>query len=166
MTAFAKDMTPAEKRAKIDAASKDSLNSLLAEKKDAKALYDKAYGYAVFTDTKVSFGISGGGGAGAAIVKGSGKKTYMKMATGGAGLSVGVQKLKIIFLFETKEVFDKFVESGWQGGAGAAAAAGDEGMNKSAAFKNGVAVWQFTKKGFVLSAELSGSKFWKDDELN
>ena len=166
MSAFAKEMTLAEKRAKIDSATKESLNNLLADKKDAKMLYEKAYGYAVFTNMKVSFGVSAGGGNGEAVVKNTGKKTYMKMATGGAGLSVGVQKYKVIFIFEDKDVFEKFVENGWEGGAGASAAANEEGGNMTAAFKNGVAVWQFTKKGFVLSAELSGSKFWKDDELN
>jgi lipid-binding SYLF domain-containing protein len=166
-TASAKeDEKPSEKKAKIDANTKETLAKLFKESKDAKSLYDKSYGYAAFSATKVIFGASGGGGNGEAVVRGSSKKTYMKMATGGVGLGIGAQKYEIIFLFQNKETFDKFVEKGWQGGAGVSAAAGDEGANKGVAFKNGVAVFQFTKKGLVVSADLSGSKFWKDKDLN
>jgi lipid-binding SYLF domain-containing protein len=161
-----KELTPAQKRAKIDAATKETLNQLLEKSKEAKNLYDKSYGYAVFTNMKFAFFISGGGGSGEAVAKSSGKKTYMKMGTGGIGLGLGGQKYRVIFLFETKEVFDKFIEKGWGGGGGANAAAGKAGANATAEFKNGVAAFQFTKAGLLALADLSGSKFWKYDELN
>jgi len=166
MAVVAKDLTAAEKRMKIDNITKDNIARLKEKSVDAKTLYDKAYGYAVFTDTKVAFGLSGGGGIGEAVAKNSSNKTYMKMATGGVGLGLGVQKSEVIFLFETKEVFDNFVQKGWQAGAGANAAVGEAGANKAVGFKNGMAIYQFTKKGLLVAADVSGSKYWKDDELN
>ena len=166
LAVVAKDMTASEKRMKIDNATKDTIAQLKEKSANAKTLFDKSYGYAVFANTKVAFGVSGGGGIGEAVVKSSGKKTYMKMATGGVGLGLGVQKSDIVFLFETKEVYDSFVQKGWQAGAGASAAAGEAGANKAVGFKNGMAIYQFTKKGLLAAADVSGSKYWKDDELN
>lgn len=165
MTASAKE-SASERKARIDKSTSEVLAKLFEKSGDAKALYNKSYGYAVFTATKVTVGASGGGGRGVAIERASGKKMYMKMATGGVGLGLGAQRTEIIFLFETKESLDSFKKNGWGGGAGASAAAGTEGVNARVGFKNGVAVFQFTKAGLVLSADVSGTKYWKDDSLN
>jgi len=161
-----KKLAPAEKRARIDAEAKDALSKLLAESKEAKELYDKSYGYAAFITTKVSLGLSGGGGGGEAVVKSTGKKTYMKMGLGGAGLALGAHQYQVVFLFQTREVFDNFVEKGFEGGAGASLVAGKEGSHRATAFRNGIAVYMFTKQGLVASADVTGSMFWKDKELN
>ncbi len=164
-SAAKKDLTPAEKRAKVDRTTNATLVKLLRNK-DARVLYDKSYGYAAFNTTKVSFGLSGGGGVGEAVVRSTGHKTYMDMALGGAGLSIGVQEYEVIFLFQTKEVFDNFVEKGFEGGAGASVAAGEKGEHAAAAFRNGMAVYMFTKKGLVASADITGTRFWKNKDLN
>ena len=49
------------KRAKIDERSSEILNEVLAESANAKELFDASIGYAVFDNTKVALGISGGG---------------------------------------------------------------------------------------------------------
>jgi len=168
MIAVAKDNASelAERKKRIDTDCKEVLAKLLEKSPDAKSLYGKSYGYSVFTATKVTVLASGGGGRGVAVEKKSGKRIYMKMATAGVGVGLGAQRTEFIFLFENKEVFDKFVQKGWQGGAGVSAAAGTAGTNKAVGFKDGVAVFQFTKAGLVASADISGNKFWKDDELN
>ena len=157
--------TKAELKQRIDKDSKEVLAKLMDKSKDAKTLYGKSYGYATFTATKVTFGASGGGGRGVAIEKKSGKRTYMKMATAGVGVGIGAQRTQYVFLFENKEVFEKFIEKGWQGGAAASAAAGEKGTNAAVDFKDGIAVFQFTKAGLVASADVSGTKYWKDDDL-
>jgi len=163
MTASAKD---SGKKERIDTAAKEVMAKLFEKSPDAKNLYNKSFGYAVFTATKVTVGASGGGGRGVAIEKASGKRTYMKMATGGVGVGLGAQRTEFVFLFETKDAFDSFVVRGWGGGAGASAAAGKAGANARVDFKNGVAVFQFSKAGFVASADVSGTRYWKDDDLN
>jgi lipid-binding SYLF domain-containing protein len=164
--AYARD-SASGKRAKIDSMAKKTLDKLLRERPEARSLYDKCYGYAVFGATKVAYiYATGGGGRGEAVVRSSGKKIYMDMATAGAGLGLGAQRTEIVFLFEDKKTFDSFVDKGLEAGIGLSAAAGTEGANARATFRNGVAVFQFTKAGLLLGADLSGTKFWKNEELN
>jgi lipid-binding SYLF domain-containing protein len=158
--------TPAEKRAAIDAVAKESLTKLFNENGGAEKLHAKAYGYAVFDNHKVAFVVSGGGGAGVAVEKASGKRTYMKMGTGGVGLGIGYKKYQVVFLFQTKEVFDNFVEKGWKAEADASAAAGTAGSGAGTAFTNGMATYQITDKGLMAQADIAGTKFWKDEDLN
>ncbi len=61
------------KRAKINEVAKETLDKLFSENPKAKALYDEAVGWAVFDNTKVAFGVSGGGGNGVAVSKKTGK---------------------------------------------------------------------------------------------
>ncbi len=154
-----------KKRAEIDSMARKALDTVLAKSADAKGLYGKAVGYAAFENVKVAIGISGGGGHGVAVPK-SGKRVYMKMGTAGVGLGLGGQKYQVVFFFETKAAMDSFVEKGWQADASAQAAAADKGANAAATFKNGVAFFQLTDKGLMASADIAGTKYWKNDDLN
>ncbi len=161
----AKD-SPDEKRAKIDAVAKETLAALFKKEPVAKELYDKAYGYAVFDNTKVTFIISGGGGSGVAVDKNSGKRTYMNMGTGGLALGLGAQKYQVVFLFQTAQHFNSFVDKGWEADAGASAVAGEHGANAEATFIDGKAYYMMTEAGLMLSADIAGTKYWKSDKLN
>lgn len=154
----------AAKRAEIDAEAKAVLDEALAKAEGAKALKEKAHGWAAFDNTKVAIGLSGGGGSGVAV--GPAGRTYMKMGTAGVGLGLGAQKYQVLILFETQEKFQQFVDGGWAGGAGATAAAGEKGANAAASFHEGVAVFVITDKGLMANADVSGTKYWKNDKLN
>lgn len=145
--------------------AKETLIELFESIEDAKVLYDKAIGYAVFSNVKVQLGISGGGGKGVAVPK-AGNRTYMKMGTGGIGFGIGAQKYQVIFLFETEKALESFVEKGWQADTSAQAAAGEAAVGAAASFKNGIAYYQITDKGVIASADITGTKYWKDDDLN
>jgi len=155
-----------EKKAEIDAMAQGVLDELMAEKPDAKKLHGEAYGYAVFSQIKAALGVSGGGGSGVAVHKGTAERTYMKMGTGGVGLGIGVKKYQVVFLFETEKAFNSFLESGWQADTAAGASAGSAAADVETTFKNGVAYWQITDKGLMASADISGTKYWKNDKLN
>lgn len=152
-----------KKRDKIDARSSEILDQVLTESANAKELYDKAIGYAVFDNTKAAFGVSGGGGSGVAVDKASGKRTYMKMGTAGIGLGIGVKTYQVIMMFEKEKVFRNFVDKGWQADTQAGAAAGTAGVAAKTTFHNGMAVFVRTKKGLMASADVSGTKYWKSD---
>jgi len=156
----------ADKRAEIDRVAQTSLNDLFAKSPHAKGLYDKSYGYAIFDNTKVGFGISGGGGRGVAVAKNSGQRTYMKMATGGIGLTIGAQKNQVVFLMEDKATFDKFVNEGWDAKTHAGGVAGKAGTTAEATFTEGIAYYVMGEKGLMATADVSGTKYTKDDELN
>jgi len=154
------------KRVKIDEVAKETLDKLFAENANAKSLYDKAIGWAVFDNTKVAFGLSGGGGNGVAVSKTSGKKAYMKMGTGGVGLGLGVNKYQVVFLFQDEQTLKNFIEKGWQADAGATASAGKEAAEAKTNFTNGLAIYQLTEKGLMLNADVAGTKYWLNDKLN
>ena len=155
-----------KERQEINAMAKKTLDRLFAESAGSKGLYERAYGYAVFTGTQTSFGLSGGRGKGVAVAKESGGRTYMKVASLGAGIGFGIQKLKTVFFFETKEKFDSFVDGGWEGDATASAAAGKEGAAAAGSFTNGMAFYQLNDKGLIAQASVKGTNYSKNDKLN
>lgn len=157
---------PDAKRAAIDGMARESLTRLFEESDGAGALFDRATGYAVFDNFKVALLFSGGGGVGVAVDKASGNKTYMKMGTAGIGLGLGGQSYQVVFLFEDSAAFERFVNKGWQGGAGARAVAGTSGKNVASTFSNGVAIYVMTHKGLMASADVAGTKYWKSKKLN
>lgn len=161
-----KEAERAAKRAEIDARAQKALDELAEKQPQSKKFMETAYGWAAFDATKVAVVVSGGGGTGVAVVKEGGQRTYMKMGTGGVGLGLGGQNMRIVFFFETKDAFDKFVTSGWQAQAGATAAAGNEGANAEATFSNGMAYYVMTDAGFMLNADIAGTKYFKHDKLN
>ena len=155
----------AARKKEIDTAAKTTLDSLGKDEPEAKELLGKAVGYAVFTVTKGGFIVSGGGGNGVVVDKASGKRTYMRMGMGGVGLGIGGQRYELVVLFENKDRMDKFVAGGWDSSATAEAAAGKEGKAARTTFYNGVAYYQITDKGLMAHADITGTKFWVNDDL-
>jgi lipid-binding SYLF domain-containing protein len=153
-------------KADVDNMAETALDRLFAKDSHAKTLFDMSYGYAVFDNLKIMFGVSGGGGRGVAIVRGTGQRVYMKMGTGGVGLGLGGQKSQVIFLFQDKETMENFVYKGWQGDASANAVAGIAGANTNASFIQGIVIYQLTESGLMLKADVSGTKYWVDKKLN
>jgi len=154
------------KRAKIDATAKEALDEVLAKSENAGELKAKAYGWAVFDNLKIAFGWSGGGGNGVAVNQSTGKRTYMKMGTIGVGFGLGAQKYQVVFLFQDEKTFTNFVEKGWQADATAQAAAGTAGAGAQTGFVNGIAIYQITDAGLMASADIGGTKYWKNKKLN
>lgn len=58
------------------------------------------HGYAVFDTRKFSFLVTAGFGAGVAVDRSSGERTYMKMVTGGANIGKGGEFFQLAILFE------------------------------------------------------------------
>ena len=153
-----------QRRQEIDGNAQATLDGLLKEE-GVGDLYGRAAGYAVFTVTKGGFIVSGGGGNGVAVNKATGQHTYMRMGTAGVGLGIGGQRYSLVMLFETDDRLNKFLAGGWDSSATAEAAAGQEGVSVRSSFINGVAFFQITEKGLMATADVSGTKFWVNDEL-
>jgi lipid-binding SYLF domain-containing protein len=154
------------KRAKIDEMADEALAEVLAKDSKAEDLFESSYGWAAFDNLKIAFGFSGGGGNGVAVNKDTGDRTYMKMGTAGVGVGIGGQSYQVVFFFQDNATFKQFVEKGWKADASAQAAAGTEGANATTGFVNGIAVWQMTDKGLMASADITGTKYWKNKKLN
>jgi len=154
------------KRGKINEMSVEAMEELFSEHAKTRELYARSYGAAVFDNLKLAFGISGGGGNGVAVVRKTNERTYMKMATAGVGVGLGVKKYQVVFFMQDSQTFNNFVEKGWQADAGAGAVAGKAGVEVMTDFVNGLAVYQLTEKGLMANADIAGTKYWKNKKLN
>jgi lipid-binding SYLF domain-containing protein len=94
----------------------------------------------------------------------------MNMAELQAGLGLGIKKFMLIWVFETEGAFDKFVNSGWElgGQASAAAKAGGKGGSFQGAVKvaSGIWLYQLTDAGLAVELTATGTKYYKDKDLN
>lgn len=91
------------KKAELNRMAKDTLKSLQDKRSNTKGMYDRAYGYAVFSNVKVSLMISAGGGAGVAVEKAGERRTYMKMGTAGLNIGLGGSEVSGSILFREQE---------------------------------------------------------------
>lgn len=160
-------------RTKIRAMRDKVLAELYELHPGAKAKVKKAAGYAVFSNVGVNLVFASfAGGHGVVVEDGllSDTETFMKMASAGVGLGLGVKDFRAVFIFSEKDKLKAFVEKGWDfsGQADAAAKSDDKGaaVAGSHTVMPGVEVYQITKNGLALQATLQGTKFWKDDDLN
>jgi len=151
--------------------NQETLKKLYKYDPKAKEMIARSYGYATFTNFGVNLILfSAEGGKGLAYNNKTKKYTYMNMASGGVGLGIGVKDFRAIFLFKDKEVFDNFVESGWEANAqaDAAAKAGDDGgaLNGAITIAPGIRLYKLTENGLAIQATIQGTKYWKDGDLN
>jgi lipid-binding SYLF domain-containing protein len=161
-----KAMKVEAKRQQVDATAGAALDQLLKENPKAKELFAKSYGWAAFDNLKLGFFFSGGGGKGVAVEKKGNKRTYMDMGSAGFGLAFGGKKYEVVFLFQDSATFNNFVNNGWQAQGAADATAGKENVGGQTGFVNGMAVYQISGTGLMANVDLSGTKYFKDKDLN
>ena len=160
-----------EEQADLRARSQTILTDLYKAQPSAKGAIQKAAGYATFSNFGMKIFLAGGGkGAGVAVDRKSKKTTYMKMVEVQAGLGFGIKKFSVIFVFDKKSALDSFINSGWEFGGQATAAAktGDKGgaVQGAVAVADGVWMYQLTDAGLAAELTLKSTKFYKDKDLN
>ena len=161
--------SPAEDRQEYLAMKNKTLSDLYKVKPEAKVKIAKAPGYAVFSNANINLVFASfGGGYGLVQPKGA-KPVYMHMGEVGIGFGLGVKDFRVIFVFHDKATMNKFINSGWEFGAQADAAA--KASDKGAAVGgevviDGITIYQLTESGLALQATVKGTKFWKNDKLN
>ena len=165
---FQREGTPAELRAECDATAYRAMDRLFVDDPEAHGLFDRSFGYAVFEMRQVSFGVTAGYGYGVARELDTDIATYMKMATGGVGYSLGVGgfAFQLVILFEDEATYRRFLVEGVEGRAEAATMVGEDTSYLATEFREGLIVYKLTKQGFKVSAGLTGMRFWVDEALN
>jgi lipid-binding SYLF domain-containing protein len=161
----------AEQRTAIREKTKQILSDLYAVEPLSKRAVEKSAGYAVFSNFGMRFLVAGGGtGKGQAINPKSKQEIFMKMVEVQAGIGFGIKTTRLIFVFENKQAWQQFVNSGWEASAQASAAAksGDAGAAYQGAVSISPGVWlyQLTDQGLALELTVKGTKYYRDDELN
>ena len=137
----------------------------------AKELVAKSAGYATFSNFGMKIFLAGGGsGSGVVMRQNNDKPVYMKMVEVQAGLGVGIKSFSVIFVFETEKALNSFINSGWEFGGQATAAAKYE--SKGGAYEGatnvseGVWMYQLTDNGLAAEITAKGTKYYKDSDLN
>lgn len=161
---------PDEARQALNSMSGVALAKLFRTKPEAKALFDKSYGYAVFDSRKFSLLLHTNGGSGVAVNRHSGERIYMNMFGAGIAAGFGGKFYQQVMLFLTKESYDNFVadgwDKGWEGSGEAGAVIWDEAAEMDVKVIGNVATFVMSDKGLLLDANLTGSKYWRDGDLN
>lgn len=186
--------TWAEQRQYVQDMRASSLQELARANPAASERLKRAEGYAVFSNLKVQILTFGAGhGYGVAHDNQNGGDVYMRMAEVGVGIGMGVKDMRVIFVFFDRDAFSLFVEEGWQFGVEgeAAAVSGDKGgslggtgtvaggapgagatgrvggsSTSETVGNSPIEVYQFTENGLALRANVAGTKYWKDFDLN
>src|SRR5277367_5138040 len=87
--------------------AQDTLQLLYKAEPKAKAAVKSAAGYAVFSDLGVKILLVGSGnGKGIAVNNKSKHETFMKMIELQAGLGMGIEKFRVVFVFDNENAFD------------------------------------------------------------
>ena len=154
-----------EERADVRKAAQEALAAVYKVQPSARKAVESAAGYAAFSNFGMKILLAGSGtGKGVAVNNKTRATTYMKMAEVQAGIGLGV------WVFDTEQALNKFVDSGWEIGAQATASAkaGDKGASYQGAVAVSPGVWLYQVTGDSLAVELTakGTKYYKDSDLN
>lgn len=160
-----------QQKADIRKMADETLARLYKAQPAAKKAINTAAGYAVFSNFGMKIFFAGGGsGEGMAVNNTTKETTFMKMIEIQAGLGMGVKKFRLIWIFENKSDLNEFINSGWEigGQATAAAQASGEGAALAGAMsvKPGVWLYQLTDDGLAVELTAKGTKYYKADDLN
>ncbi len=161
--------TPEQTRARLDAMETEILTRLLSENDKARSTFEKSAGYAAFDMRQVTiFPVSGGYGRGVAVSEDGTQRTYMEMGTGGVGAAFGIGGFasQFVIMFETPVDFDRFVTNGYDADADAGVMAGEDRANETVQFTEGRSIFVLDKSGWRVNANLRGTKYWRDANLN
>ena len=160
-----------EKQADIRKMERETQSRLYKSQPRAQSAIAKSAGYAVFSNFGMKLFLAGGGsGSGVAVNNATKQATYMKMVEIQAGLGLGVKKFRLVWVFEQRKDLDAFINSGWElgGQATAAAKVGDDGAAYAGAMSVSPGVWlyQLTDEGLAAELTAKGTKYYKDKGLN
>jgi lipid-binding SYLF domain-containing protein len=171
LAAQAGDGDKEKQQKQIREMAQDTLQRLYKADPQARAVIKRSAGYAVFSDLGVKILFAGSGnGKGIAVNNRTKHETFMKMLEVQAGLGMGVEKFRTVFVFDNKKAFEDFIGSGWQFGGQSTAAAKNEdkggAMGGAVSVSDGVWIYQLTDKGLAADISATGTKYYRDNDLN
>lgn len=151
--------------------SQDALSALYEIAPGVRPAIERSAGYAVFSTFGIKLFFAGGTtGKGMVVNQMTGRQTFMQMAQVQGGLGFGVAKSRLIFVFASEQALRNFIDQGWEfgGQANLSAMAGGQGtmFTGAASVAPGVYLYQLTETGLSATLSVSGTKFFKDSDLN
>jgi hypothetical protein len=135
-----------EKKANIRQQRDEMLSQLAALNPEVKASISRAVGYATFKQVNIHLTLlSTANGYGMVVDNKSGQETFMRMASLGGGVGMGVRDVRVIFVFHDPALMRQFIEQGVQFGGQADTSAkyqnlgvsGDQSLKANLNYKDG-----------------------------
>jgi lipid-binding SYLF domain-containing protein len=122
-----------EKRGNVRKQRDEVLQDLYTSNPKLKSVISGAEGYATFKATDMHLLLlASSNGYGVLVDNRSGQETFMRVASLGGGVGMGVKDIRVAFIFHDRKIMKQFVEQGWQFNAKADAAAKYEDTGVSA----------------------------------
>jgi len=161
----------AKERKHILKTADDTLPELYKHVPKAKDVLEKAYGYAVFSNTGYNIILYvGGKGKGVAFKNSDKKPIFMTMLNVGTGPGVGYDEYRQVLIFSSEMLFKQFTTIGMNTSASANVTIkmGDVEVDESGAMTlvPGESLYQINDKGIDIQADWGGMKYFKDSDLN
>jgi len=158
-------------RQQVREMSQDALSTLYEIAPGTRRVIDKAAGYAVFSTFGLKLFFAGGTtGRGVVVNQRTQRQTFMKMVQVQGGLGFGVNQNRLVFVFTNEQALRNFVDQGWEfgGQANLSAMVGGQGgqFSGAAAVSPGVYLYQVTNTGLSATITVSGTRYFKDADLN
>lgn len=155
----------AASKEEIDIKVKGSIEKFKEEVTGGKEFLEKAEGVLVFPDViKAGFGIGGGTGGGALLIKGK-TVDYYNTSSASIGFQLGLQFKTVVLVFLKKDALDKFRNSsGWEAGVDASVAIIKLGAGadiNTVNITDPIVGFVFSNKGLMYNLTLEGSKITK-----
>lgn len=151
-----------KKLAYFDNLERDTLARLVKEQPKAKKELDESVGYLVAEQDIVKIPMVGwGSGAGVAVEKANGKRTYLRIPELQFGVGWGGRVEKIVLVFQDLDKLRDLADGKWHAGVGAEAAAkaGDVGVAGSGGtsdlLKKGYSTYVLTDAGISGTATVT-----------
>ena len=160
-----------EQRASVREMANETLAQLYQQYPGARRQIERAAGYAVFSNfgLKVLF-MGSATGEGLAVSHATRRETFMRMVELQPGYGFGVQRFRLVFVFETPQAFDQFVQSGWEFGGNVMASAQTRtqqmGSQLGVSVSPGVLMYQLSEQGAIVGVSITGAKYFPDPNLN
>jgi len=158
-------------RQQVREMSQDALATLYEVAPGTRRVIDHAAGYAVFSTFGLKLFFGGGTtGKGVVVNRRTQRQTFMKMVQVQGGLGFGINQNRLIFVFTNEQALRNFVDQGWEfgGQANLSVMARGQGAQFSgaAAVSPGVYLYQLTNTGLSATITVSGTRYFKDSDLN
>ena len=159
-----------QQRNQVREMAREGLSALYEIQPAARYAIEHAAGYGVFSVMGLKIFFAGGmTGKGLVHDHRTHRDTFMKMVQAQAGLGFGAVKDRIIWVFETRQAMRDFINTGWEfgGKAQVSAMVQEQGGTFAGAISvaPGVWVYQLTETGLSAELTITGTKYFKDDDL-
>lgn len=158
-------------RVQVREMAQDALATLYEYSPGTRRVIERAAGHAVFSTFGIKLFFAGGTtGKGVVVNNRTQRQTFMKMVQVQGGLGFGLSQNRLVFVFTNEKALLNFIQQGWEfgGQANLSAMVGGQGgqFSGAAAVSPGVYLYQLTNTGLSATITVSGTKYFKDADLN